>query len=118
MSPLALLYVRFAIAVVACSLSYLCLMSIVLKIEGGSLYVSSQVPYGTMDEPHKRARRTLLLTTASLAIAIALAGYFSSETMSLSNWLDYGRPAMVGGLFAMLYTAMTRSDMVRPRASN
>jgi hypothetical protein len=109
-------FLRFGIATVACGLCYLVLMLCVLKIEGGSLYVSSQVPWGAPDKAHRRARRTLLLGTLLFATLIAIAGYLMHAGLTPEAWLNFGRPAMAGGLFSMLYTIGTRYHSVRPRA--
>ena len=111
-----LLFIRFGVAVVACAIAYFALWTIIIK-SGYGMYAETQVPWGPLDGPHKRARRAFYTAMCLVLLAVGLLGMAAFEWTSPSTWSCVGMPAVVGACFSMLYAWGTRSDRVRPRAA-
>lgn len=116
MSPDALmLCARFAVATVGAGISYFALGSLFYKFEGG-LYLGSQVPLPPLDGPHKRARRFFYIALTLVTLVVSLLGLAAYKSIGgTPTWSNLCFPALVGGLFAMLYALVDCRDRVRPR---
>jgi hypothetical protein len=115
MSPVLMMFARFAVAAVGCGGAFFALGALLYKFEGG-LYSDTEVPLPPMDGAHRRARRSFYMFTLLVTLVVSLLGLLAYKSLGATpTWLNVCRPALVGALFGMLYAALTRSDKVRPR---
>jgi hypothetical protein len=104
---------KFLIAVLALSVSYVTVMGMVFKYEGG-LYAEHMIP-ATVTDDMRRARRFFLKAIFVCLAVSALAGYGLTLVMDPVSWHNIVMPALAGIGFGMLYGGTTRFDRIRPR---
>ena|ERR1700722_10225269 len=115
MSPEVLMIFRFVVATAACAITYVALLVLLNKFEGG-LYLDHEVPFPPMDGPHKRARRTLYKCISLVLVVVSLLGLLAYKSIGGSpTWSNVCWPALGGAWFSLLYAALMRNDQVRPR---
>jgi len=114
MNPVQLLLIRFVVATVSCGATFMFLGGLLYKFEAG-FYQDTEVPLPPLDGPHKRARRSFFKALCLVLLVVSLLGLGAHQLMEPVSWSIVGFPAVVGGLFSLLYAGLTRSDKVRPR---
>jgi hypothetical protein len=115
MSPVLLMFARFAVFAVSGGAAFFALGALLYKFEGG-LYSETEVPLPPMDAPHRRARRSFYLLTMLVTLVVSLLGLLAYKSVGgTPTWSNLCFPALGGAWFSMLYAALTRSDRVRPR---
>jgi hypothetical protein len=106
-------WARFLIALLALSASYMFVLGMVFKYEGG-LYEEHLIPSPVTDDMRRARRFFVTLTLATAAIA-GLGAYGLSFVVDHSTFVNVVWPALGGVGFGMLYGGTTRYDRIRPR---
>jgi hypothetical protein len=109
----ATVWFRFFIAVSALSVSYMSVLCMVFKYEGG-LYEEHLIPNPVTDDMRRARRFFVKLIFITLAIA-GLGAYGLSFVVDHSTFVNIVWPALGGVGFGMLYGGTTRYDRIRPR---
>jgi uncharacterized membrane protein YkvI len=104
---------RFGVACLALALSYMFVLSLVHKYQGG-LYAETAIP-SPVTPAMRRARAFFVMVVVAVAMAAGAGAFLLHPLVSTSTWFNVVWPAVGGIGFAMLYGGVTRYDRIRPR---